>query len=98
MTEPASDTSAVLTAQDSLVLASMQTPVEMQLIIDWLAQQRTRNPDAKFDVLKLPSRNAPPSALTALVEQLESGEDRSDRKSTRLNSSHLARSRMPSSA
>ena len=77
MTEPASDTSAVLTAQDSLVLASMQTPVEMQLVIDWLGQQRTRNPDATFDVLKLPSRNAPPSALTALVEQLESGEDRS---------------------
>jgi glycerol-3-phosphate O-acyltransferase len=77
VTEPASDTSAVLTAQDSLVLASMQTPVEMQLVIDWLGQQRTRNPDATFDVLKLPSRNAPPSALTALVEQLESGEDRS---------------------
>ena len=77
MTEPASDTSAVLTAQDSLVLASMQTPVEMRLVMDWLGQQRARNPDAKFDVLKLPSRNAPPSALTALVEQLESGEDRS---------------------
>ncbi len=77
MTEPAADTSAVLTAQDSLVLASMQTPVEMQLVMDWLGQQRARNPDPKFDVLKLPSRNAPPSALTALVEQLESGEDRS---------------------
>jgi len=77
VTEPASDTSAVLTAQDSLVLASMQTPVEMRLVMDWLGQQRARNPDAKFDVLKLPSRNAPPSALTALVEQLESGEDRS---------------------
>ena len=77
MTEPAADTSAVLTAQDSLVLASMQTPVEMQLVMDWLGQQRARNPDATFDVLKLPSRNAPPTALTALVEQLESGEDRS---------------------
>jgi glycerol-3-phosphate O-acyltransferase len=77
VTEPAADTSAVLTAQDSLVLASMETPVEMQLVMDWLGRQRAHNPDAKFDVLKLPSRNAPPAALTALVEQLESGEDRS---------------------
>jgi len=77
VTEPASDTSAVLTAQDSLVLASMGTPVEMQLVMDWLGRQRARNPDANFDVLKLPSRNAPPTELTALVEQLESGEDRS---------------------
>jgi len=81
VTEPATDTSAVLTAQDSLVLASMETPVEMQLVMDWLGRQRAGNPDAKFDVLKLPSRNAPPTALTALVEQLESGptsgEDRS---------------------
>jgi glycerol-3-phosphate O-acyltransferase len=77
VTEPAADTSAVLTAQDSLVLASMETPVEMQLVMDWLGRQRAQNPDAKFDVSKLPSRNAPPTALTALVEQLESGEDRS---------------------
>jgi glycerol-3-phosphate O-acyltransferase len=77
VTEPAADTSAALTAQDSLVLASMETPVEMQLVMDWLGRQRARNPDATFDVLKLPSRNASPTALTALVEQLESGEDRS---------------------
>ena len=73
MTQPAADTSAVLTAQDSLVLASMETPVETQLVMDWLDRQRARNPDAKFDVLKLPSSDAPPAALTALVEQLESG-------------------------
>jgi glycerol-3-phosphate O-acyltransferase len=77
VTQPAADTSAVLTAQDALVLASMETPVEMQLVMDWLGRQRARNPDANFDVLKLPSGNAPPTALTALVEQLESGEDRS---------------------
>ena len=33
-------------------------------------------PRREFDVLKLPAGNAPPTALTALVEQLESGEDR----------------------
>jgi glycerol-3-phosphate O-acyltransferase len=81
VTHPAADTSAILTAQDSLVLASMDTSVEMELVMDWLGKQRARNPEARFDVLKLPSRNAPPTALTALVEQLgsgpESGDDRS---------------------
>jgi glycerol-3-phosphate O-acyltransferase len=77
VTQLAADTSAVLTAQDSLVLASMHTPVEMQLVTDWLGQQRARNPDTKFELLKLPTRNASPAALSTLVEQLESGEDRS---------------------
>lgn len=85
MTKPAADVSAVLTAEDTLVLASTATPVEMELIMGWLGQQRARHPDSKFDILKLPPRNAPPAALTALVEQLEpgfasspqSGEDRS---------------------
>lgn len=77
MTKPAADTSAVLSAEDSLVLASMETPVEMQLIMDWLGHQRARNPESKFDILKLPLSTAPPTAFTALVEQLESGEDRS---------------------
>jgi glycerol-3-phosphate O-acyltransferase len=77
VTETVADTSAILTAQDSLVLASMDTPVEMELVMDWLGRQRARNPEAKFDVLKLPPRDAPPTALNALVEQLESEEDRS---------------------
>lgn len=77
MTRPAADTSALLTAEDSLVLASMDTPVEMELIMDWLGQQRARLPQNTFDVLKLPARTAPPGALTALVEKLESCDDRS---------------------
>ncbi|MFZ1179167.1 MAG: glycerol-3-phosphate 1-O-acyltransferase, partial [Mycobacterium sp.] len=77
MTQPAADTSAVLTAQDSLVLASMASPVEAELVTAWMDQQRAGNPAAKFEVLKLPPPDAPPEALTALVEQLESGEDRS---------------------
>jgi glycerol-3-phosphate O-acyltransferase len=79
VTQPAADAGAVLTAQDTLVLASMETPVELQLVMDWLGRQRARHPETKFDVLKLPPRNAAPAALTALVEQLESdsGGDRS---------------------
>jgi glycerol-3-phosphate O-acyltransferase len=73
VTQPAADTSAVLTAQDSLVLASMHTSVERELVMDWLGKQRARHPETRFDVLKLPSRDAPPTALAALAEQLESG-------------------------
>ncbi|HUE33155.1 MAG TPA: glycerol-3-phosphate acyltransferase, partial [Mycobacterium sp.] len=81
MTQPAADTSAVLAAQDSLILASMDTSVEMELVMDWLGEQRARNPEIKFDVLKLPSRNAPPTALNALAEQLESGFESGDDRS-----------------
>lgn len=78
MTQPAADTSAVLSAQDSLVLASMHTGVETELVMDWLGKQRARHPETRFDVLKLPSRDAPPAALTALAEQLESGSESAD--------------------
>jgi glycerol-3-phosphate O-acyltransferase len=78
VTQPAADTSAVLAAQDSLVLAPMNTSVEMELVMDWLGKQRARHPGTTFDVLKLPSRDAPPTALTALVEQLESGPESGD--------------------
>lgn len=79
MTNSVADASAVLTAEDTLVLASMDSPVEIELVMGWLAQQRARSPQTKFDVLKLPPQDAPPAALTAIVEQLDSGrnDDRS---------------------
>jgi glycerol-3-phosphate O-acyltransferase len=81
VSEPAADTSAVLDAQDALVLASMDTPVETHLVMEWLGRQRVRNPGATFDVLKLPSADTPPETLNALIERLgsalESGGDRS---------------------
>ncbi|OBI30169.1 glycerol-3-phosphate acyltransferase [Mycobacterium sp. E1386] len=70
MTETAADTTAVLTGQDSLVLASMASPVERDLVTAWMAQQRAAIPGARFDVLELPPPTAPPEALTALIEQL----------------------------
>ncbi|MCV7103407.1 glycerol-3-phosphate 1-O-acyltransferase [Mycobacterium palustre] len=79
MTKSAADPSAALTAQDSLVLASMASPVERDLVMAWLDQKRTADAEANFEVLALPERDAPPTALSALVERLESevGEDRS---------------------
>lgn len=75
MTEPAADTTAVLTGQDSLVLASMASPVERELVTAWMAQQRADRPEARFDVLELPPPNAPAGALAALIEQLEAAND-----------------------
>ena len=77
----------ILTAHDSLVLASMETPVEMQLVMDWLGQQRARNPEVKFDLSKLPElpsgfdSGVPRTELTALVEQLQSGPESGDDRS-----------------
>ncbi|CAM2820316.1 glycerol-3-phosphate acyltransferase [Mycobacterium intermedium] len=78
MTNPLADVSAVLNPEDTLVLASMDSPVEIELVMDWLAQQRARSPQTKVDVLKLPPPNAPPAALTAIVEQLDP--DRNDER------------------
>lgn len=77
MTEPAADTSAILAGTDSLVLASMASPIEMELVTTWLDQRRAAHPDASFDLVTLPALDAPPEAMTSLAEQLESGEDRS---------------------
>ena len=81
MTELAADTSAVLTGQDSLILASMTSPAEMELVTAWVAQQRADNPGAKFDVLKLPSPDAAPEELAALIGQFGSGPESKDDRS-----------------
>lgn len=81
MTEPAADTTAVLTGQDALVLASMASPVERELVTAWMAQQRADRPTARFEILDLPTPNAPPAALRPLIGQLEAGEDATDDRS-----------------
>ncbi|ORB76107.1 glycerol-3-phosphate 1-O-acyltransferase [Mycobacterium scrofulaceum] len=81
MTEPAADTTAVLTGHDSLVLASMASPVERELVSAWMAQQRADRPGARFDVLELPPPHAPPDALTALIERLAAGAEPTDDRS-----------------
>ncbi|MGD1170789.1 glycerol-3-phosphate 1-O-acyltransferase [Mycobacterium seoulense] len=81
MTEPAADTTAVLTGEDALVLASMASPVERELVTAWMAQQRSDKPEARFDVLELPPPHAAPDALSALIEQLGAGDDATDDRS-----------------
>ena len=63
---------------DALVLASVDSAAEVQLLDDWLAEQRQAHPDARIEVLQLPgSDDPPPPVLARLVELLEVDEDRS---------------------
>ncbi|OBH05534.1 MULTISPECIES: glycerol-3-phosphate 1-O-acyltransferase [unclassified Mycobacterium] len=79
MTKPAVNVSAVLAAQDSLILASMTSPVERELVMAWVSRQRAAAPEIAFDVLTLPQPDAPPAALSELAQRLESesNDDRS---------------------
>jgi glycerol-3-phosphate O-acyltransferase len=63
---------------DALVLASVDSPAEVTMLDDWLAQQRREHPDARIEVLQLPAVDDPPPAVLArLVELLDVDEDRS---------------------
>ncbi|MGV0794171.1 glycerol-3-phosphate 1-O-acyltransferase [Mycolicibacterium sp. XJ1819] len=62
---------------DALVLASVSSPAEQELLNDWLRQQRREHPDVNVEVLRLPHDDPPPAVLAQLVAQLEADEDRS---------------------
>jgi glycerol-3-phosphate O-acyltransferase len=63
---------------DTLVLASVDSPAELELLNGWLQQQRRAHPDAHIEVLQLPAGDDPPPAvLASLVSLLEADEDRS---------------------
>ncbi|MGV0835086.1 glycerol-3-phosphate 1-O-acyltransferase [Mycolicibacterium thermoresistibile] len=63
---------------DALVLASVSSPAELQLLDDWLVEQRRRHPEGRVEVLRLPGDDDPPPRVVAqLVELLNAGEDRS---------------------
>ena len=62
---------------DALVLASVSSPAEQELLNDWLDRQRREHPDSKVDVLRLPADDPPPAVLAQLVAELDAGEDRS---------------------
>ncbi|MDT5075996.1 MAG: glycerol-3-phosphate O-acyltransferase [Mycobacterium sp.] len=63
---------------DTLVLASVDSPAELELLNGWLQQQRRAHPDAHIEVLQLPAEvDPPPAVLASLVSLLEADEDRS---------------------
>jgi glycerol-3-phosphate O-acyltransferase len=77
VTAPADDLASFTTADDALVLASVSSPAELELLNDWLQRQRREHPDSNVEVLQLPAEEPPPGVLAQLVEKLESDDDRS---------------------
>ena len=78
MKVPADQFAPFTTTDDALVLASVSSPAEEELLNDWLESQRREHPDSNLDVLRLPAEDdPPPGVLARLVEELEADEDRS---------------------
>src|SRR5262249_804685 len=65
------------TTDDALVLASVSSPAEFELVNNWVQQQRRQHPDARVEVLPLPGEDPPPGAVSQLVAELDADEDRS---------------------
>ncbi len=64
------------TTDDALVLASVSSEAERELLNDWLERQRREHPDSNVEVLELPDEDPPPAVLARLVEELEADDDR----------------------
>ncbi len=78
MKVPADHFATFTTTDDALVLASVSSPAEQELLNDWLDRQRREHSDTHVEVLKLPVDDDPPAGVLAqLVEMLEDDEDRS---------------------
>ena len=77
MSARADDLASFTTTDDALVLASVSSPAECELLDNWLQQQRKDHPDTKVEVLELAGEDPPPGVVAQLVEQLSADEDRS---------------------
>jgi glycerol-3-phosphate O-acyltransferase len=71
------DLASFTATDDALVLASVSSAAERELLDNWLQQQRKDHPDAKVEVLELAGENPPPGVVAQLVEELSADEDRS---------------------
>ncbi len=65
------------TTDDALVLASVSSSAERELLHDWLERQRREHPESNVEVLELPEKDPPPAVLAQLVEKLAADDDRS---------------------
>ena len=79
MKVPAEEFATFRPTGDTLVLASVDSAAELELLNDWLAEQRRAHPDARIEVLQLPADDddPPPTVLASLVSLLEADEHRS---------------------
>ena len=64
------------TTDDALVLASVSSRAEFDLLNDWLRTQRTAHPGTRVEVLRLPHDDPPPQLVEQLVGELGADEDR----------------------
>jgi glycerol-3-phosphate O-acyltransferase len=71
------DIAGFTATDDALVLASVSSAAELELLNDWLQQQRREHTDSNVEVLQLPGDDPPAGVVAQLVEQLEADEDRS---------------------
>jgi glycerol-3-phosphate O-acyltransferase len=73
----ADDLAPFTTSGDALVLASVSSSAEVELLDEWLQRQCLENPEFHVTMLQLLKGDPPPGALSRLLEQLEVSSDRS---------------------
>ena len=64
------------TTDDALVLASVSSKAEADLLNDWLQSQRRAHPDTAVEVLRLPHSDPSPQLVDELAGKLNAAEDR----------------------
>jgi glycerol-3-phosphate O-acyltransferase len=64
------------TTDDALVLASVSSKAESDLLNDWLAAQRKAHPDVSVEVLRIPHSDPSPQLVDELAAKLSATEDR----------------------
>ncbi len=65
------------TTDDALVLASVSSKAESDLLDQWVEAQRRAHPDTKVEVLRLPGEDPPERVIAQLANRLGAGENRS---------------------
>jgi glycerol-3-phosphate O-acyltransferase len=76
MKVPVDDLAPFTATDDALVLASVSSPVEAELLDDWLRRQRREHPNSHVEVQQLPADDPPPGVVAQLVGLLGADDDR----------------------
>ncbi|MFL0276452.1 glycerol-3-phosphate 1-O-acyltransferase [Mycobacterium sp. SMC-19] len=76
-TSPATGASGATTTTDTLVLAYVSSPVEADLVHEWLERYRDGRPGDRIELLELDPSQRSPGAMARLVGHLERDERRS---------------------
>ena len=77
MNFPTDDLASFTAADNALVLASVGSSAERELLNSWLEEQRRDNPGVQLTMLQLPDDDPPPVQLARLADQLDGNDGRS---------------------